>query len=268
MIPIVPNLRSILRLPLLVGAVLTLLAAVAEADGSVTFTVDGHLGDSAVEGLQVELQCRLVPDNELLTTSNAWLPRNGTTVFEATVPPGGEAVCFVSAEAPPGLAVRYSGDGGSVADIDEGACRFSKVQPGHANFCQIQGHSRDTSITVFKKWIGARDREPDVRIELVCDGKRMPEARDVNSGQPAAWSLDVTNPDGIVCSVIEGEREDFVPDASECRDLLILPASQEECTLVNTKIVKMIEMLNRYGLAIMILVFMAVGMVAARRFVP
>jgi hypothetical protein len=38
--------------------------------------------------------------------------------------------------------------------------------------------------------------------------------------------------------------------------------------MVNTKVVKMIEMLNRYGLVIMILVFMVVGMIAARRFVP
>jgi hypothetical protein len=38
--------------------------------------------------------------------------------------------------------------------------------------------------------------------------------------------------------------------------------------MVNTKVVKMIQMLNRYGLVIMILVFLIAGMFAARRMMP
>jgi hypothetical protein len=38
--------------------------------------------------------------------------------------------------------------------------------------------------------------------------------------------------------------------------------------MVNTKVVKMIQMLNRYGLFVMIGVFAIAGMVAARRMVP
>ena len=72
----------------------------------------------------------------------------------------------------------------------------------------------------------------------------------------------------MICDVFETGRDEFVPDPADCRGLLVLPGSEEECTLVNTKVVKMIEMLNRYGLVIMILVFMAAGMVAARRLVP
>ena len=52
---------------------------------------------------------------------------------------------------------------------------------------------------------------------------------------------------------------------SDCEDLVILPGASEECTVVNTKVVKMIDMLNRYGLVIMILVFMVVGGFAARK---
>ena len=268
MIQTVLQSRSRSRLPLILGAALTAVAALAKADEPAVFTVDGRLGDSAVEGLQVALECRVVPGDEPLASRSAWLPSEGTAQFEVVVPPDADVGCYISAEAPPGLELRYRGDGGSAADIGGEGCRFSEVRPGHANFCQIQGRSQGTSITVYKKWIGAREREPDVRIDLVCAGQRAQEGRDVNSGMPGQWSLEVSDPEGIVCNVVEPGSDDYVPDSRDCQNLLILPGSEEECTLVNTKVVKMIDMLNRYGLAIMILVFMVAGMLAARRFVP
>ena len=139
---------------------------------------------------------------------------------------------------------------------------------GHANFCQIQARSQVTSVTVYKKWIGATLKEPDVRVELVCAGERLQENRNINAGKPGGWLLPVSDAEGITCDVLEARSEEYVQDTADCENLLVLPGSEEECTLVNTKVVKMIDMLNRYGLVIMILVFMAAGMVAARRFVP
>jgi hypothetical protein len=68
--------------------------------------------------------------------------------------------------------------------------------------------------------------------------------------------------------VFERERDDFRADISDCQDLIVRPGAREECTMVNTKVVKMIQMLNRYGLFVMIGVFAIAGMVAARRMVP
>lgn len=258
-------------LPVLLAIAGVWLTAGAErlpADESASFTVDTGLGERSGEGLQLLLECRLRPGSGEAVTQNARLPKDGTVVFEVDVVQGENWSCAITAVAPPGLQVRYRGDGGSEVDIAEDGCRFSGVQPGHANFCQVQVRSPATSITVYKKWIGATRKEPDVRIELVCAGEQVQESRNINAGKPGGWFLSVTDPEGVTCHVLEAEREEFIPDISDCQNLLMLPGSEEECTLVNTKVVKMIDMLNRYGLVIMILVFMAAGMVAARRFVP
>lgn len=66
----------------------------------------------------------------------------------------------------------------------------------------------------------------------------------------------------------EEKNDAWISETSDCSDLLILPGAEEECTVVNTKVVKMIEVFNRYGLVIMILAFMAVGGLAARKMIP
>ena len=266
--PLVAKLRFLSILRALAGALLMAGAGGLGADEPASFTVDARLGEGSADGLQVSVLCSSAGDSASSTVQSAWLPRDGTEVFELRVPAAAIWTCAVSADIPPGLEVRYRGDGGSEADIGESGCRFAGVQAGHANFCQIQARSLATSITVYKKWIGATREEPDVRVELVCAGERVRESRNINAGKPGGWFLSVTDSEGITCRVLEAEREEFIPDMNDCENLLILPGSEEECTLVNTKVVKMIDMLNRYGLVIMILVFMAAGMVAARRFVP
>lgn len=260
--------RLLPALLVVAGACLMAGADRLPAEDSASFTVDTGLGDRTGEGLQLLLECRPRPGSGEAVTQSARLPKDGTVVFEVDIAGGADWSCAITAATPPGLQVRYRGDGGSEVDIAEDGCRFSAVQPGHANFCQIQVRTLTTSLTVYKKWIGASRREPDVSIELMCAGERVPEGRDINAGKPGGWFLSVTDPEGVICHVLEAKREEFVSDAGDCENLLILPGSEEECTLINTKVVKMIDMLNRYGLAIMIIIFMVVGMLAARRFVP
>jgi hypothetical protein len=266
--PILSNLRTDALAALLAVGTLLAGADALLAEEPATFTVDARLGEAAPDGLQVHLQCGPRPDGGQRARQSGWLPRDGSMSFEEPVKTVGDWTCAVSADAPPGLELRYRGDGGSAVEIGSNGCRFFEIRAGHANFCQIHARGRSTSVTVYKKWIGATREEPDVQIELACGGQPVPGVRSINAGRPAGWALELTDPEGIVCDVLERENESFIPDPGDCRDLLILPGSEEECTLVNTKVVKMIEMLNRYGLAIMILMFMAVGMVAARRFVP
>ncbi|MCJ7815093.1 MAG: hypothetical protein MUP31_03480, partial [Xanthomonadales bacterium] len=68
------------------------------------------------------------------------------------------------------------------------------------------------------------------------------------------------------CNVSEEVRDIFRPDIIDCQGLWVLPGKGEECTLINTKIVKRIEMLNRYGKIVMILLVLGIGLVAVRRF--
>ena len=68
--------------------------------------------------------------------------------------------------------------------------------------------------------------------------------------------------------MIEEKSDTYIDDVEDCQDLLIRPGAEEECTVVNTRVVKMIEMFNRYGLFVMILAFMIVGGLAARKVIP
>ncbi|WP_354696263.1 hypothetical protein [Elongatibacter sediminis] len=120
-------------------------------------------------------------------------------------------------------------------------------------------------ILVYKKWIGASGNEEAVEAHLLCENDvRLPPLR-VHRDRPEAWLLSSVPDEGILCSVLEVERDTFVADMEDCRDLLVVPGRGAECTLVNTKVVKRIDMLNRYGLVMMIAVMLGAGLAAVHR---
>lgn len=245
-----------------------LLCAVAgwAAGDSASFTVDVKLGDTPLELLQVTLVC--YEDGARSLSAN--IPPGDSRSFSIAVREGVELTCLLGALPIAGQRLSFLGDGGSQVELTEEGCLFSGVKPGHANFCQITIESQQTSLTVYKKWIGAAEREADAEVRLHCAAGFAADAgpRLVNQDKPGGWDLEITAADGIECDVFEVEREDFRADISDCQDLIIVPGASEECTMVNTKVVKMIQMLNRYGLVVMILVFMAAGMIAARKMMP
>lgn len=119
---------------------------------------------------------------------------------------------------------------------------------------------------VYLEWIGPSGEEEDVRIGLECESGRYSGYRYVNEGKPDGWEIRDIDPEGILCNVSEEVRENFRPDIIDCQGLWVLPGKGEECTLTNTKIVKRIEMLNRYGRVVMIILVLGVGLAAVRRF--
>ena len=254
-----------MRLGLSVILFFIILAPLAGlGDESASFTVDVKLRGTGVSALEVNIVCGPADSFE---TRDA-IPVDSSRSFAIPVPAGQVTICELSARSLPGHQLKFLGDGGSEFDPDSPGCRFTGIRAGHSNFCQIQVENQETSLTVFKRWIGTSKREESVAVYLDC-GRGLDHAPlSINEGAPGAWSLDVNDADGFSCTVTEEESEAWIADTSDCENLLIFPGAREECTLVNTKVVKMIEMLNRYGLVIMILVFMGVGGFAARKFIP
>lgn len=236
----------------------------AAAADTAAFTVDVKLGDTPMELLQVTLNCFEGDDRTL----SARIPPGESRSFSIPVPPGRSLNCLLGALPIPGQRLAFRGDGGSEVELTPEGCLFSGVRAGHANFCQIEIEQERTSLTVYKNWIGTANEEPDVEIQLLCSGGVTAEPRQINQDRPGGWDLQVTDLEGLECDVFERERDDFRADISDCRGLIIRPGAQEECTMVNTKVVKMIQVLNRYGLFIMIAVFAIAGMIAARRMMP
>ncbi len=257
-----PVMRPLLFMSLLWFS--TAVSAATDDGGYALFTVDVKLRGSGVDDLQVHIDCGADPVFSLALR----IPVEASHTLTVPVPPGGVRDCSLTADAVVGQQLRFLGDGGSQFDPDAPGCRFIGVRDGHANVCQIQVESQETTLTVFKRWVGTSEREDNVSVRLDCGRGLGLDLLRINQGRPGEWRLDVDDAEGFVCRVIEEKDASYTSDTRDCENLLIRPGAQEECTVVNTKVVKMIEMLNRYGLVIMILAFMVVGGFAARRAMP
>ena len=240
----------------------TFMPVLAESDTeSAIITVDAKVDKSNISTIEVSLVCNsATPGKQQLV-----LDSDGSHEFTIKPDLVGVANCTLAAIMPNDQKVRYAGDGGSNVDFDNNGCHFSGIKPGHVNYCQVHVEKEKTSLTVYKKWMGASDGAPNVEIHLVCDGKSQGLPLSINSDSPQTWELDVASPEGVRCEVLEMELDTFRADRSDCKSLLIMPGAAEECTLVNTKVVKRIQVLNRYGLIAMIMVMLGVGLAAISR---
>jgi hypothetical protein len=147
-------------------------------------------------------------------------------------------------------------------------CGQAAVAAANASAAAPATDQATVGLLVYKKWIGASGDEADVEIHLSCPGKAEFEPRFINRDRPDGWQIEQVPADGIFCNVNEIERDTFIADVSDCRDLLLVPGQDVECTMVNTKVVKKIDMLNRYGLVLMIAVMLGAGLAAVRKFTP
>jgi len=252
---------------LVLGLSLAQPAAAAETTAaqatSARFTVDARVDQVILAQLDVRLSCvAATPAQQQVT-----LDFDGTHEFTVSVQGTGGATCTLVALLPTGQNVTYVGDGGSIIELDDRGCHYTGVSPGHANFCQVRVEKKATRLTVYKKWIGGTGEEPNVNIHLACNHQTQGAPLWINADSSQSWELEVSDPNGIRCSVYEDELETFRVDQSDCSNLLIMPGADEACTLVNTKVVKRIETLNRYGLGAMILVMLTAGLLAIKRLV-
>jgi hypothetical protein len=236
--------------------------AVAQAvSQQALLSVDARFENSWLAELELELMCNSgTPQSEYKTLS-------GDRSFDWTIefPPRAPTVCVLSARLPAGYSANYLAAGDSLSKSGPNGCQFRRINAGDQNHCRVEVTQDPVRLEVYLEWVGASGDEPDVRVSLECESGEYSGYRYVNAGSPDGWEIHDIDPEGILCNVSEEARETFRPDIIDCQGLLILPGKGEACTLINTKIVKRIEMLNRYGKVIMILLVLAVGLVAARR---
>ena len=174
--------------------------------------------------------------------------------------------CQLRVKLPDGYSVAYSVRSENVSRADHNGCQFARIENGNTNYCSIKITQDPVTLTVYKKWIGPSGEEEDVQLSLECESGEYSGFRYINEGSPGGWEISRIDPDGILCNVSETVRETFSPDIIDCQGLYILPGKGEECTMINTKLVKRIELLNRYGKVVMIVLVLAIGLVAMKRF--
>ena len=244
-------------------AILLGACPVLAADEFAAFTVDVKLKGTGLENLEINITCDFLRPLSL----DLKVPVDDSRTFTVPVPEQGGKSCILTTGDLPAHILRYMGDGGSTYDVNAAGCRFTEVMPGHSNFCQIQVESQETTLTVFKRWVGTSEQEADVPALLDCGPEATYDPVKINKRKPASWSLSIHTSDGVTCNVREPDSDDYTADTSDCQGLVILAGAEEECTIVNTKVVKMIEALNRYGLVLMILIYMVAGGFAVRRII-
>jgi len=244
------------------GLLLMLLFALPlQGQDLATISVTGQFKERLLPTLEFELSCGAGhPGNGTFTRSGP-----GQLEFKIRDFDDSHANCQVMAHPPAGYSAAYFATGDSAPLAEKKGCRFARISPGHRNQCRIEVKQDPVTLTVYTKWIGGSGEEDDVRVSLECESGDYSGFRYINEGSPDGWEIRDIHPDGILCNVTESVRDNFRPDIIDCQGLYILPGKGEGCTMINTKIVKRIEMLNRYGKFVMIVLVLAIGLVAVKR---
>ncbi len=193
----------------------------------------------------------------------------------------GEMDCTVTETAgADGYSVSYFD--GTTASPD--GCNFADVGHGNAFSCRIDNSLEEVEVEVTKVWI---DENPQFNAQNVagatwsCSNVAFPcELGFANGcdggnldffGNPGEDSFFVF-PDwesGTSCSITEVNllESGIEVDDSECQGLVVFPGGGASCTIFNTRLFEGIPTLSQYGLGLLALLMLSVGLVGFRRFV-
>ncbi|MDX1555753.1 MAG: IPTL-CTERM sorting domain-containing protein, partial [Xanthomonadales bacterium] len=190
-------------------------------------------------------------------------------VFEAPVP-GGYVQSYAASDNPGAL---Y----GNISD-DENGCYFESVESGTFD-CSITNTLLPVDVTVNKQWI---DEHPEyqgfqaVNITLRCNNGDIDSGYDCGADECIEAFIDPNNPgvfavfpdwDGTTsCSVTEEPDAGVLQDVGDCESIPLEPGLDGECTIVNTRLYAGIPTLDQYGLALLALLMLGMGLFAFRRF--
>jgi uncharacterized repeat protein (TIGR01451 family) len=192
------------------------------------------------------------------------------------------------------------------ADFSDGttACGWLDVQTGDSNLCGIFNRPTPVDVDVHKVWeiVGAEqaDFDPDVTITLNCDARIVggyyynngiwransslyesdgdfDDEDDEYTGMgiatfeviPEFYSTadDPEDQEYTECWATENIQDNAVEVTNGCIDLEVAAGMGDECTITNTVFFEGIPTLNQYGMAIMALLMLGVGLLGFRRFV-
>jgi len=198
--------------------------------------------------------------------------------------------CDVFETVPAGYAASYFadiGDEGTANNVfaDEDGCHYEGVE-GADFVCEITNELQPVDVIVNKEWI---DDNPEfqgsttVEITLECTDPiiggfscgLVSGIEGAVGGNCAQRFIDPANPgefevlphfDGTSCTATETPEIGVLIDESDCVDLLIFPGQGAECTIVNTRLFAGIPTLSQYGLLIMALLMLGVGLIGFRRY--
>ncbi len=248
---------------------------ITNAETRVAFQVTKDFSDDNPAEVEVTIQC------------NTGLPLQQTTLIAegdgVTFVVGdfisGTMDCEVFESVPPGYQPSYMASGQSASGAGDDGCFFTAVDGGDQNLCEITNTLLPVDVTVNKEWI---DENPGfqsplwVSITLRCDNGSIVNGYVCGGDSCIEAVIDPGNPgvflvfpdwDGTTsCSVTEEPLVGVLQDVDDCAAILLAPGQGGECTIVNTRLYAGIPVLSPYGLALLALLMLGLGLVGFRRF--
>ena len=257
-----------------------------------TFLVTKDFTDDNPSEVEVEISCftglPLVQSQDISETQDVEF------IVESFDP--GELDCDVSEVIPNGYSPTYDGsiiDGEATEPVEDASgCHFLEVVYGEFQ-CSIVNTPDPVDVVVEKVWVieGANADYVDTRYELelscdaqivdgyVCDTFPVVEAPTAYDGTET-WCIDFQGDAAAIftgqvipeyptstCSVVEHVYDDSVEIDNDCDNLVISAGSGASCVITNTVFFEGIPTLNQFGVALLALLMLGVGVVGFRRFV-
>ena len=183
----------------------------------------------------------------------------------------GDLNCSVSEVVPNGYSPNHAASAGFIGQADtilsgETACTYAGISNGQF-LCEITNTLEEVTVTVNKAWI---DDNPGynlpthAEIQISCSGGFSDEVYiDVND--PGEFDI-FPHYDGETCTVTETEEPGVLQDLDDCDGLAIAPGQGDSCTITNTRFYEGIPTLSQYGLIILSLLMLMMGVTTVRRF--
>jgi hypothetical protein len=174
---------------------------------------------------------------------------------------------------PEGYGAAYSTNGGFTFPSFE-SCVYEDVGFGAENTCLIVNDLDQVLVEVSKSWI---DENPG--FDHVNYAEAQFDCQNEQYGIHAFGILEFVGDDAVdgffvfprwdgttSCTITETVVEGGVDfDDTECQQLQVLPGSGASCTLYNTRLYEGIPTLSQYGLALLALLMLGMGLVGYRR---
>lgn len=257
-----------------------------EPSATATFAVSKDFSDNNPAPVDVSLVCNAgLPLVQTFTISDdaANAPAFGQVTFTVRDFADGTMDCTVSeASSTTGYTKSYTAGGDSTSGIDDSGCHFSAVNLGDANTCVINNTLEAVGFTINKEWSlpdGMEIPDTTLGIELTCENFRSSPDSDLQS---ITVSEDVDASDFPIplilwpnhgtpatrCRLVETQLISGMESDQGCAEwITLLPGSEAQtCTITNTMFFEGIPVLDRFGLAVLILLVSGAGLIGFRRF--
>jgi hypothetical protein len=201
----------------------------------------------------------------------------------------GATDCSVSEEPVSGYTGTYLAAGDSSSTSDSSGCHYESVESGDSNTCRVTNDPDPVDVVITKEWIyaasDAGDIPSDYVLTLYCDAfivggspviDEVLESPDslndtwfkvFGGNGPATFTAKVI-PEypSSHCWVDENVFSDSVETDNGCRNIEVSAGNGDSCTITNSVFFEGIPTLSQYGLAIMALLMLGMGLLGFRRY--